>query len=126
MCSPRKLLASLETSKLFCRNFLKTLEKENYKLNPDYFEFTNKDEFILFIENYNKPFVIKQDTLAGGKGVQVMGDHFNTKQEAVTICTELYNKNIPFIIEEKLEGEEFSLISLQMEHIYLIAPYSRL
>ena len=126
---PRKILASLETSKLFCRNFLKTLEKDNYKLNPDYFEFTNKDEFTLFIENYDKPFVIKQDTLAGGKGVQVMGDHFNTKQEAVTICTELYNKNIPFIIEEKLEGEEFSLISFtdgtNISHCPPIQDYKR-
>ena len=44
---PRKILALLETSKLFCRNFLSMLEKKhNLQLNPKYFEFTTKNEIL--------------------------------------------------------------------------------
>ena len=41
-----------------------------------------------------------------------MGDHFNSSDEGKNICMILYNKNISFIVEEKLIGEEFSLISI--------------
>ena len=110
---PRKILALLETSKLFCRNFLSMIEKKyNLHLNPEYFEFTSKNEIDVFINKYSKSFVIKQDELAGGKGVLVMGDHFNSSEEGKNICIDLYNKNISFIVEEKLIGEEFSLISI--------------
>ena len=37
-----------------------------------------------------------------------MGDHFNSSEDGKNICIDLYNKNISFIVEEKLIGEEFS------------------
>jgi phosphoribosylamine--glycine ligase/phosphoribosylaminoimidazole synthetase len=127
---PRKILALLETSKLFCRNFLSMIEKKyNLQLNPEYFEFTSKNEINVFINKYPKSFVIKQDELAGGKGVLVMGDHFNSSEEGKNICIDLYNKNISFIVEEKLIGEEFSLISItdgiNISHCPPVQDYKR-
>ena len=127
---PRKILASLETSKLFCRNFLAMLEKKyNLQLNPEYFEFTSQNQLTIFTEKYVKPFVIKQDELAGGKGVQVMGDHFNTSKDGHNICMNLYENNIPFIIEEKLIGSEFSLFSItdgiNISHCPPVQDYKR-
>ena len=79
---------------------------------------------------YNKKFVIKQDILAGGKGVLVMDEHFKTNEEGVKICLDYFEKNIPFHIEEKLEGEEFSLISISdginIQHCPPIQDYKRL
>lgn len=127
---PRKILALLETSKLFCRNFLSMIEKKyNLQLNPEYFEFTSKNEINVFINKYPKSFVIKQDELAGGKGVLVMGDHFNSSEEGKNICIDLYNKNISFIVEEKLIGDEFSLISItdgiNISHCPPVQDYKR-
>ena len=127
---PRKILALLETSKLFCRNFLSMLEKKyNLKLNPEYFEFTTKNELISSEKIFSQPYVIKQDELAGGKGVLVMGDHFNSLEEGKEICINLHNKNTPFIIEEKLIGEEFSLISItdgiNISHCPPVQDYKR-
>jgi phosphoribosylamine--glycine ligase len=55
--------------------------------------------------------VIKDDGLAGGKGVKVFGDHLNTRAESLAFCNEILAHGHPFVIEEKLEGEEFSLLS---------------
>ena len=41
-----------------------------------------------------------------------MKDHFKDFDEGLEICKKLSNKNIDFIIEEKLYGEEFSLFSI--------------
>ena len=52
---PRKDLAMLETSKLFCRTFLSTLEnKFNIKLNPDYHYYYDKKKLIDNLTIYYK------------------------------------------------------------------------
>ena len=66
------------------------------------------DEFLLSLgENY----VVKYDGLAGGKGVKVAGDHLHSHEEAKSYCKELIDKGGTFVIEKKLIGEEFSLMS---------------
>lgn len=108
---PNQVLAKLETSKLFCRKFLKSLEQSLDKiLNPEFIELKTPSEIIKFTTSNPNPFVIKKDGLAGGKGVFVMGEHFHTYAEAQTIMLDFLNRGIKFIVEEKLEGEEFSLM----------------
>ena len=46
-----------------------------------------------------------------GKGVKVFGDHLRTPAESLAFCRELLEAGHPFLIEERLEGEEFSLLS---------------
>ena len=104
---PTKNLARLETSKSFTRNLLR-----KYKIggNPE-FEVFNKNNINnakKFIDSLNQC-VIKPDGLTSGKGVKVQGDHFQTKKEALTYCNEVLQSHPSVIVEEKLEGEEFSL-----------------
>ena len=63
------------------------------------------------LNQYAEKFVIKADGLCGGKGVVVWGDHINTMDDAVNHCKELIDKGNEFVIEEKIDGQEFSLIS---------------
>jgi len=53
--------------------------------------------------------VVKPDGLTGGKGVMVQGDHFQTRQEALVHCLDILKEHAGVTVEEKLEGEEFSL-----------------
>jgi len=53
--------------------------------------------------------VLKPDGLTGGKGVQVQGDHFETKKDALKLCGQILAGGSLLIIEEKFDGEEFSL-----------------
>jgi len=61
--------------------------------------------------------VVKADGLTGGKGVKVSGDHLNSRQEALAYCRELLEaekgleKNT-CVIEKRLDGEEFSLMTI--------------
>jgi phosphoribosylaminoimidazole synthetase len=74
--------------------------------------------------------VIKADGLAGGKGVFVYGDHFETDEEAHQILETLFQTHDKVLLEDKLVGEEFSLISLAWKgniiHFPLIKDFKRL
>src|SRR3989338_223879 len=104
---PTKNLARLETSKSFTRNLLK-----KYKINGnpkfEIFNKNNMNDAKQFIDSL-KQCVIKPDGLTGGKGVKVQGDHFKTKKEALDYCNGVLRTHPAVIVEEKLEGEEFSL-----------------
>ncbi|MBI2653009.1 phosphoribosylamine--glycine ligase [Candidatus Woesearchaeota archaeon] len=104
---PTKNLARLETSKSFTRNLL---EKYRIEGNPKFkiFNKNNVNDAKKFIDDLEQC-VIKPDGLTGGKGVQVQGDHFKTKKEALDYCNEVLQAHPSVIVEEKLEGEEFSL-----------------
>lgn len=104
---PTKNLAQLETSKSFTRNLLR---KYNINGNPEFGIFNKKNisEAKKFIDGLSQC-VVKPDGLTGGKGVKVQGDHFKTKKEALEYCNEVLQSHPAVIIEEKLEGEEFSL-----------------
>ncbi|MBI3035814.1 phosphoribosylamine--glycine ligase [Candidatus Woesearchaeota archaeon] len=104
---PTKSLARLETSKSFTRNLLRKYKIEG---NPKFeiFDKNNLDDAKKFIEGLGQC-VIKPDGLTGGKGVKVQGDHFQTKKEAFDYCSEVLQSHSAVVVEEKLEGEEFSL-----------------
>lgn len=104
---PTKLLARLETSKSFTRNLLK---KYNIDGNPKFkiFNKENVNEIDDFLNDIDG-IVVKPDGLTGGKGVRVQGDHFQTKDEALEYCKEVLETHDAVIVEEKLDGEEFSL-----------------
>ncbi len=52
---------------------------------------------------------IKPLGLTGGKGVKIMGEHLNSEEEAIAYCSTLLEKDGSVLLEEKLEGEEFTL-----------------
>ena len=102
---PTKSLARLETSKSFTRNLV---SKYNVPGNPRFKVFTSIEGTEAFL-NELEGIVIKPDGLTGGKGVMVQGDHFATKQEALKISRQILAESQSLIVEEKFDGEEFSL-----------------
>jgi len=102
---PKRRLAQLETSKSFTRNLVR---KYGIPGNPCYATFTSLDGIASFLEEL-PGVVVKPDGLTGGKGVKVQGDHFQTKAEALDYCREVLREHPVVLIEEKLDGEEFSL-----------------
>jgi len=102
---PTKSLARLETSKTFTRELV---TKYNIPGNPGYRIFTSMDGIEEFLIEIGES-VIKPDGLTGGKGVRVQGDHFHTREEALEYCREILAGHSRVIVEEKLDGEEFSL-----------------
>ncbi len=105
---PAKKLARLESSKSFTR---KLMEKYKIEGNPIFkiFDAKNVPEAKNFIDGLEMC-VIKPDGLTGGKGVKVQGDHFETKKEAFDYCNEVLRTHPYVIVEEKFDGEEFSLM----------------
>lgn len=102
---PTQSHARLETSKAFTRRLL---EKYGIPGNPAFRVFESMDGIEEFIEGI-AGIVIKPDGLTGGKGVLVQGDHFATKTEALAHCRKILAEHPRLIVEEKFEGEEFSL-----------------
>jgi formyltetrahydrofolate-dependent phosphoribosylglycinamide formyltransferase len=121
---PTPDLAQLETSKAFTRNFLNEIGMKKY--NPYYCNMVSGYN-ISNIE-FKDDIVIKLDGLAGGKGVFVQGDHFNSHEEGLIIANKfILDSNI--VIEEKLEGHEFSLFTLSdgtnYAHLPPVQDYKR-
>ena len=102
---PSRSLARLETSKAFTRNLV---SKYRIPGNPRYKIFTDTNGMEAFVDSL-EGIVIKPDGLTGGKGVLVQGDHFSTKDEALSLCRQILSDTASVIIEEKFDGEEFSL-----------------
>ncbi|MGQ4005605.1 phosphoribosylamine--glycine ligase [Francisellaceae bacterium CB300] len=105
---PTKDHAQLETSKAFTRDLIDSYE---INANPFFKRFDSMDGVKETLLKYEKKFVIKADGLCGGKGVLVWGDHLHSMSEAIKHCQSLVDAGKEFVIEEKLVGEEFSLIS---------------
>ncbi|MCE3238255.1 MAG: purD [Gammaproteobacteria bacterium] len=105
---PTKKLAQIETSKAFTRDLLK---KYTITGSPDYRVFNSLagvKEFLNKLGDGN--YVVKANGLMGGKGVKVAGDHLHSIEEAYQFCEDLQKKEQSFVIEEKLIGQEFSML----------------
>jgi len=102
---PTKSLSRLEISKSFTRDLL---EKYAIPGNPRFQNFTSATGLESFLSALDG-IVLKPDGLTGGKGVLVQGDHFTTKEEALSLAREILEKHGRLTAEEKIDGEEFSL-----------------
>lgn len=105
---PTQEHAQLETSKAFTRDLI---ESYDINANPFFKRFSSMDGVLETLQKYERKFVIKADGLCGGKGVLVWGDHLHSIKDALKHCQSLVDAGKEFVIEEKLIGEEFSLIS---------------
>jgi len=105
---PTMTLSQLETSKSFTRNLM---TKYNIIGIPEYQSFSKLDGVNEFLEKLGENYVVKFDGLMGGKGVKVSGEHLNSHQDAINYCKNIIANDGKFVIEEKLIGEEFSLMS---------------
>jgi phosphoribosylamine--glycine ligase len=118
---PNEELARIESSKGFTRDLL---TRHGIEANPKYHVFHAqirnpylagmqvKSEIRRYIEeDLQGEYVVKFDALAGGKGVKVSGEHLRTVEEGVMYAEECIEKAGQVVVEEKLVGPEFSLMS---------------
>jgi phosphoribosylamine--glycine ligase len=106
--APLKTVARLESSKGFTRELV---NKYRIPGNPQYRVFLDEKGMKEFLEELGEHFVVKADGLMGGKGVKVSGDHLANHQEALEYAKECLKAAGRVVIEEKLVGQEFSLMS---------------
>lgn len=102
---PNKRLAAIESSKSWTRSLL---DRHGISGNPDYRVFASADGLRKYMEDLGS-FVVKPDGLTGGKGVRVFGEHLDTIEEAFDYARATLAQDGKVQIEERLEGEEFSL-----------------
>jgi phosphoribosylamine--glycine ligase len=99
--------AQLEGSKMFTRHLLK---KYDVPGNIEFSTFSSMDGVEDYIDYLGlERVVVKPDGLTGGKGVKVFGDHMHSREDVLDYCTETFGKGGHLVIEEKLDGEEFTL-----------------
>ena len=123
---PRKDLAQIETSKAFARDLL---TEYNIPAGPKYKTFLSLGGVTEFLRELGDNYVVKYDGLAGGKGVKVSGDHLHSHDDAKIYCQELLEKGGVFLLEEKLIGQEFSLMSFcdgeNLKHMPAVQDHKR-
>lgn len=106
---PTQELAQLESSKSFTRELV---AKYDINASPIFQVFTSLQGIDDFMSSLNDAVVIKPDGLTAGKGVRVMGAQLKTRQAALDYCAELFAQGDKrLVVEEKLVGQEFSLMS---------------
>ncbi|WP_100012510.1 phosphoribosylamine--glycine ligase [Lentibacillus sediminis] len=115
--APNERAALLEGSKQFAKEFMKKYEIPT----AGYAVFSDADEAKLYITDKGAPLVVKADGLAAGKGVIVA----LTQQEALEAVDDMLvsgkfaEAGATVVIEEFLEGREFSLMAFVHEdHVY--------
>ena len=108
--APKKALAQVEASKGFTRDLL---TKHGIDASPAYKVFTETDDTSIrsFLDELEGNYVVKYDALKGGKGVKVSGEHVHSIDEGVAYAIECIEECGRVVIEEKLIGVEFSLLS---------------
>ncbi len=105
--SPLETVGRLETSKAFTRDLLM---KYDIPGNPKFKVFFEEDGIEEFFEDLGDDFVVKADGLKGGKGVKVSGDHLEGKSDGIKFAKECLVDAGRVVVEEKIVGQEFSLM----------------
>ncbi|MDU9376595.1 Phosphoribosylamine--glycine ligase [Methanocorpusculaceae archaeon Sp1] len=102
---PSKNAARIETDKGFCRSLM---QKHKIDGCPAYKLCQTPEEAAEYIRAYPGDLAVKPTGLTGGKGVKVMGEQVD-REGAVEYAMTLKNQTI--ILEERLLGEEFTLMA---------------
>lgn len=106
---PTKKASQIEISKQYMRALMK---KHDIPGRVDYEVFDDISVLRDFMNEYQKEVVVKPVGLTGGKGVKIMGEHLNDKEDVIEYSKQVIKNKIggaaKVIIEEKLLGEEFT------------------
>lgn len=105
---PDRAAARIEWSKRFCRELL---AKHGVPGNPTFRTVSSQSELRDAVASFAGTFVVKPSALTSGKGVWVQGADFQTPAEGVAYAEQLLVSPAGrdgLVLEEKLEGEEFS------------------
>jgi phosphoribosylamine--glycine ligase len=120
---PLKDAAQLEWSKHFSKAFMRA----NGIPTAEFEAFTDYDAAVAYVRGLGKPVVVKADGLAAGKGVAVC----DTVEEAETALRRILVEDAfgdagrRVIVEERLEGEELSVLAFSDGENIEMMPFSR-
>ena len=104
---PKIEAAQLEGSKVFMRELLEKYKIQSNIMSKMFDSMEGVESYIKDIGEDN--IVVKPEGLTGGKGVKVYGDHLFSKKDILEYCNELVDIKNRFLLEEKCDGEEFTL-----------------
>ena len=125
LIGPSKQGARLEGSKEFAKKFMIRHEIPTAK----YQCFTKEtlEEGWAFLESLDAPYVLKADGLAAGKGVLILDDLQDAKDElkAMVADAKFGNSSSTVVIEEFLSGIELSVFVLTDGNSYKILPSAK-
>lgn len=115
---PKKSLARIEASKSFARDLMQKYSIDGspkFRVftcsSPDLRQQTDSDLRAFMEKELLGNYVVKYDSLKGGKGVKLSEEHLATIEEGVAYALECIDECGTVVIEEKLVGVEFSLLS---------------
>lgn len=103
---PTKAAARIESSKEFAKRLM-----DKYAIpTADYAVFTDYDEAVEYVRSQPLPAVLKYDGLAAGKGV-VIAESYDSAEAALRemLVEDRFGRG-RVVVEEYLQGEEFSLM----------------
>ncbi len=122
---PQKAAATLEGSKDFAKEFMM---RHNIP-TAAYQSFTkdNLEEGYAFLEKLSPPYVLKADGLAAGKGVLILNELEEAKEELrqMLVGAKFGNASTTVVIEEFLSGIELSVFVLTDGKNYKVLPTAK-
>ena len=121
---PDKRGAQLEGSKAFAKDFMQKYgipTAKCFKVNKD-----NLAEGCRFLESVEAPYVLKADGLAAGKGVLILNDLQEAKEELAKMLDGKFGTaSATVVIEEFLKGIEVSVFVLTDGEHYVLLPEAK-
>ena len=125
LIGPSKEGAKLEGSKEFAKEFMIRHEIPTAKYQA--FTKSNLEEGYAFLESLSAPYVLKADGLAAGKGVLILNDLQEAKDElkAMVADAKFGTASSTVVIEEFLDGIELSVFVLTDGNSYKILPSAK-
>ena len=125
--APSKAAAMIETSKAFARI---VIDQTTPKANPSFQIARSIDDLRRFEKKISvENMVVKPNGLTGGKGVKIFGEHLNSRDELEHYVIDLLHSTGIVVLEEKLEGTEFTLQAFsdgeRLEFMPLVRDYKR-
>jgi len=109
-CGPSKAAAQLEGSKTFAREFA----ARHGIPGPECAPFADVGAAVEWVDQFDRPVVVKADGLASGKGVIIPADRVETERAIYDLLAErtMGDAGATVLLEERLEGEEISLFGI--------------
>ena len=122
---PQKDAATLEGSKEFAKEFMKAHNIPTAQY--DSFTAETVEEGCRFLDTMNPPYVLKADGLAAGKGVLILQDLVEAKDELrqMLVGQKFGAASQKVVIEEFLDGIELSCFVLTDGKNYLTLPMAK-
>lgn len=116
--------AQLEGSKEFCKKFMQKFNIPTAAYQG--FSISEIDAANEFLGTLTPPYVLKADGLAAGKGVLIINDLEEAKQELKNMLEGKFGEaSKRVVIEEFLDGIEFSVFALTDGKDYVILPEAK-